>query len=196
MQGLLATFPLGWIQDSGLSGCWTDGILSLCLPGMVPAQSPRRNPEKEDGGREQEQRYSRALQALCHLICLSLLHKDAPITCPQYSLPAPGTPSPPRIYSVLHAHRRGKHPLEPERPRGSLCVYFHLGWLRSGHHRPESGVGKFRETPGGDSCVLEGLGPLLCPPSIPLSPCNLLFFVERLAELGSGLLQGRRPFGE
>ena len=62
-QGLLATFLHGWIQDPALSGCWTDGTLSLSLPGMVPAQSPRRNPEKEDGGREQEQRYSRALQA-------------------------------------------------------------------------------------------------------------------------------------
>lgn len=134
--------------------------LSLCLPGMVPAQRPRRNPEKEDGGREQEQRYFRDLQALCHLICLSLLHKDAPRTCSQYSLPALGAPSPPRIYFVLQAHRRGKHPLEPERPRGSLCMYFHLGWLRSEHHRPESGVGKFRETPGGDFCASALQAPL------------------------------------
>lgn len=79
---------------------------------------------------------------------------------PALSIPTPGAPSPPRIYSVLQAHRRGKYPLEPERPKGSLCVYFHLGWLRSGHHRPESGVGKFRETPGGDACVSAPQAPL------------------------------------
>ena len=133
---------------------------------------------------------------LHHLICLSLLHKDAPRTCPQYSLPTPGAPSPPRIYSVLQARRRGKHPLEPERPKGSLCVYFHLGWLRSGHHRPESGVGKFREW----SWEVQGdprwRRQCVCPPGTPFSLCNLFFSVERLAELGSGWPQGRRPFGE
>lgn len=38
---------------------------------------------------EQGQHYSRALQALCHLICLSFLHRDAPRTCPQHRVYTP-----------------------------------------------------------------------------------------------------------
>lgn len=43
--------------------------------------------------------------------------------------------------------------------------------------------------------MLEGLGLLLCPPGIPFSPCNLLFSVERLADLGSVLPRAGDPLG-
>lgn len=158
-QGLLATFLHGWIQDPALSGCWTDGTLSLSLSAWHGASSEPPEESRKGGWGQRTgatifQGPPGSVISSAFRSCIKTLQE------PALSIPTPGAPSPPRIYSVLQAHRRGKYPLEPERPKGSLCVYFHLGWLRSGHHRPESGVGKFRETPGGDACVSAPQAPL------------------------------------
>lgn len=86
-QGLLATFLHGWIQDPALSGCWTDGTLSLSL---CLAWCQLRAPggiQKRRMGAENRSNDIPGPSRLRHLICLSLLHKDTPRTCPQYTHP-------------------------------------------------------------------------------------------------------------
>ena len=63
-------------------------------------------------------------------------------------------------------------------------MYFLLGWLRSGHHEPESGVGEGQGVPGGDSCGLQGLAQLLFSPGIPFPPCNLFFLCGEVNRVG------------
>lgn len=155
-----------------LSGCWPDGTHSLSTWDGASPEPSKRSPEKDDVGRE-----GAAWGALSGPTTfqgppgsLSLHLPFVPAqrssrTCPEDRVNTPETPL--LCLESALSHKlpgRGKHPPEPERPRGrSVSMYFRLVWPRSGHHGPESGEGEVQGVPRWRLLWLKGLGQLLCP---------------------------------